>query len=68
MVSPELPMSLAPVAQAVDSSPEGASSRTKSSLNISGSSGSGGNPLKTIGIILMVLGTLWFIKNVFVRK
>lgn len=58
-------MRLASVSHAVDSSPEGASFRNKATLDVSSSSGLGGNPLKTIGIILMVLGALWFIKSVF---
>ena len=61
-------MRLASVSQEVDSSAEGATFRNKATLDVSSSSGSGGNPLKTIGIILMVLGALWFIKNVFGRK
>lgn len=64
-------MRLSAVPQAVDSSPEGTSFRKKSSLNISGSSGSstsGGNLLKNIGIILMILGAIWFIKSLFGRK
>lgn len=62
---------LSAVPQSVDSSPEGASFRKKSSLKISGSSGSGssgGNTLKNIGIILMILGAYWFIKNLFGKK
>ena len=58
-------MQLSAVPQAVDSSPEGESFRKQSSITPPSSSGS--NPLKTIGIILMVLGALWFIKNVFLR-
>jgi len=64
-------MHLSSVSQAVDSSPEGVSFRKKSSLNISGSSGSsssGGNLLRNIGIILMILGAIWFIKNLFGKK
>jgi len=64
-------MRLSAVPKAVDSSPEGASFRKKSSLNISGSSGSsssGGNLLKNLGTILMIIGAIWFIKSIFGRK
>lgn len=64
-------MRLSSVHQAMDSSPEGQSFRKQSSLNLSGSSGgrsSGGNLLKNLGLILMALGTIWFIKNLFLRK
>lgn len=64
-------MRLSSVPQAVDSSPESKSFRKESSLNISGSSGSSssrGNLPKNLRIILMILGAIWFIKNLFGKK
>lgn len=64
-------MRLSAVPQAVDNSPEGQSFRKQSSLNVPGQSGgssSGGNLLKNLGLILMVIGVLWFLKSLFIRK
>lgn len=64
-------LQLSSVPEVVDSSPEGTSFRKKSTLNISGSTSRGssvGNLIKNIGIILIILGALGFLKNLFVKK
>jgi len=64
-------MRLSAVPQAVDNSQEGQSFRTEATLNLSGSSGdssSGGNLLKNIGLLLMVLGAIWVVKSLFIRN
>jgi hypothetical protein len=64
-------INLSSVPQVMDSSPEGQSFRKQTSFNPSGVSGvtsSGGNLLKKIGLMLMILGAFWLIKNLFKRK
>jgi hypothetical protein len=64
-------LSMSPVSNATDISPEGKSFRKQSSLNIASSSGggkSGDNFLKKYGRILIIIGVIWFLSNLFGKR